>query len=227
MQAIKPDLRVVSQPSSRLGRPRVLIVEDHLIVRQMLAQFVRDRLQADVCGECANGADAARLAQSERPNIVLLDWILPDGRAYDLLLRAKREKWPTRFVVLTGTEEPAAARAAIAAGATAFVLKRSGCDALEQGIRHATADTCFLCPLSASLLARAVFEHEGADSPQLSPRETEVLRLLTQGRSPKEIAGVLGTSPKTVNNQLASLKEKLNIWETAGLVRHAMKIGLG
>lgn len=225
MTALAPVDRSAASPcvvTTTALSPRIVVVDSHLIVRQMIAEFLTARLRAEVCGECGTCAEAARLVEARRPDVALVEWLLPDGHAYDLLLRGRRERWPTRFVVLTSTQNPSAAHAAISAGAAGFVLKRSGAEALVDAIRHARDGTCFLCPVAASLLARAVQSQDEA----LSRRETEVLRLLADGRSAKQIAGLLGTSPKTVNNQLGSLKEKLRIWETAGLVRHAIESGL-
>jgi len=209
----------------RPPRARVLLVEDHVFVRQLIAQFAREQLMLEVCGECSGWREAMAALRHREVDVVILDWSLPDGGAVDLIRAARTDLPGLRFVILTAREEPTVARAAAEAGVHGFVLKRSGSDALCAALDAALAGKTYYCPNSAPLLAHALRAPSTQPLASLSPREIEILRLIASGRSPKEAAAALGTSPKTVHNQIRSLKSKLGIFETAGLVRFAMRHG--
>jgi len=207
----------------RTPRARVLLVEDHVFVRQLIAQFAREQLMLEVCGECSGWREAVVALQQREIDVVILDWSLSDGGAVELI-RATRADLPgLRFVILTAREEPEVARAAAEIGVHGFVLKRSGSDALCAALDAALAGKTYFCTNSAPLLASALRDPSTHPLARLSPREIEILRLIASGRSPKETAAALGTSPKTVHNQIASLRTKLDIHETAGLVRYALR----
>lgn len=177
----------------------------------------------EVCGECSGWQEAAVTLRQKEVDVVILDWSLPDGGAVDLIRAARTDLPGLRFVILTAREEPEVARAAAEVGAHGFVLKRSGSDALCAALDAALAGKTYFCANSAPLLASALREPSNQPLARLSPREIEILRLIASGRSPKEAAATLGTSPKTVHNQIASLRTKLDIHETAGLVRFALR----
>ena len=226
-----PDSRTraqVSAVAASTGKISVLIADDHPMVRQGLRVFLELQPDIEVVGEAADGAQAAQLAQELRPDVVLLDLVMPgtDGvTAIELMAEAAVE---SKVLIVTSFGEHRTVVPAIRAGARGYVSKEVEPSALAAAIRAVAAGHVLLGPeVAAALLsgnASQTTEAGGAD-PQLTAREREVLDLIARGRSNREIARALTVSEKTVKTHVSSVLMKLGVADRtqAALwaVRHA------
>lgn len=205
---------------------RVLIVEEFALFREMLGDFVRSQNDFSLVGQCSTIADGAEACLGQRPDIVILGWVLPDGTG-DQLLRAVAPALPdTRWLVVGVEDGGAAVQTAISLGAQGVLMKESGLSTLAQALRQIAAKSTFYCPLSSRVLLDFL-RHRHLPGPDgLTERELGVLRHFALGLAPKGIADELRITVKTVQNQLSSIRQKTGVQETAGLVRYAIRIGV-
>lgn len=203
---------------------RVLVVDDHAVVRQGLRMFLRIDPQIDVIGEAEDGEEALRLVAELRPDVVLMDLLMPrmDGIT---AISHLRQNWPgVEVIALTSVLEDASVVGAIKAGAIGYLLKDTQADQLCHSIKAAAAGQVQLSPQAAARLMREV---KAPDSPEtLTERETEVLRLIGQGLSNKEIARELGIGEKTVKTHVSNVLSKLGVLSRTQAALHAVRIGL-
>jgi len=203
---------------------RILIADDHSVVRQGLRMFLTLDPDFEVVGEAPDGAEALRLARELRPDVILMDLLMPvmDGVAATQAVR--RELPDTEVVALTSVLEDAAVVGAIRAGAIGYLLKNTEGDELRQAIRAAAAGQVQLSPEAAARLMREV---RAPDSPEaLTGRETDVLRLVAVGKANKEIAQTLGIGEKTVKTHVSSILAKLGVQSRTQAALFAARIGL-
>lgn len=194
------------QPSST--PIRVLIVDDHAMVRSGLAAFLSVDDDLELVGEAENGAEAVRMVAEHQPDVVLMDLVMPgtDGVS---ATRTIHERFPnTRVLALTSFPEDSLVQEVLQAGATGYLLKNVGADELTRAIRAARAGRATLAPEAAqALISRAT--QAPAPGHDLSPREREVLALLVQGLSNPEIADRLIVGRSTVKFHVSSILGKL------------------
>jgi NarL family two-component system response regulator LiaR len=203
---------------------RILLADDHAVVRQGLKMFLELDADLEVVGEAENGEQAVRLASSLNPDVVLMDLLMPvmDGI---LATRTIRKEIPdTEVIALTSVLEDASVMGAMRAGAIGYLLKDTKADELCRAIKAAAAGQVQLSPQAAARLMREV---QLPDSPEkLTERETDVLRLLALGRANKEIALELGIGEKTVKTHVSSILAKLGVPSRTQAALHAVRIGL-
>ena len=209
---------------------RLLIADDHRVVREGLQLMLALDPELEVVGGAANGDDAVRLARQLRPDLVLMDLQMPvlDGIAATAAIR--REVPETEVLVLTSVLQDASVVGAIRAGAIGYLHKDTDGDELRQAIKAAAGGRVWLSPQAATWLMRemqAPQASEGADTGQsLTQREQDVLRLLAQGLSNRDIGSALGIGEKTVKTHVHSLLAKLGVQSRTQAVLHAQRLGL-
>ena len=203
---------------------RILIADDHRVVRRGLRTFLELDSEMAVVGEAADGAEAVRLAHQLKPDIVLMDLLMPvmDGIAATATIR--RELPETEVLALTSVLEDASVVGAVRAGAIGYLLKDTEADALCKAIRAAVEGQVQLTPQAAARLMQVL---SGPESPQpLTEREFEVLRLLAQGQSNKQIASQLHITEKTAKVHVSNILGKLGVQSRTQAALYAIRIGL-
>lgn len=203
---------------------RILIVDDHSVVRQGLRMFLSLDSELEVIGEAANGAEALEQVEKLTPDVVLMDLMMPvmDGITAIQQLRARWKD--VEVVALTSVLEDSAVVGAVRAGAIGYLLKDTQADELCRAIKAAAAGQVQLSPQAAARLMREVRMPDTPES--LTERETDVLRLLAVGKSNKEIALGLHVSETTVKTHVSSILAKLGVPSRTQAALYAVKIGL-
>ena len=203
---------------------RIVIADDHSVVRRGLRMFLKQDPELEVVAEAANGDEAVRLARQLRPEIVLMDLLMPvmDGIAATAMIR--RELPDTEVIALTSVLEDASVIGAVRAGAIGYLLKDTDADALCRAIKAAAAGQVQLTPQAAARLMQVL---SAPDSPEeLTERETEVLRLLAQGQANKQIAHSLHIAEKTVKVHVSNILGKLGVQSRTQATLYAIRSGL-
>lgn len=203
---------------------RVLLVDDHSVVRKGLRAFLAYDPELEVIGEAADGAEALRLAHELAPDVVLMDLLMPgmDGIAATAVIR--RELPETEVLALTSVLEDASIVGAVRAGAIGYLLKDTQADELCGAIHAAAAGQVRLAPQAAARLMNEVRAPENPD--MLTEREIEVLRLLAQGQANKEIARSLHIAEKTVKTHVSNILAKLGLQSRTQAALYALRVGI-
>lgn len=207
---------------------RVLIADDHALVRAGIRALVEKIDDVVVVGEAGKGSEALELVRQLKPNLMLLDITMPDGGGFEVLDQITKKHPEIRVIVLTVHEAGEYAIRALREGAAGFLPKSAASTELEQAISTVVRGETYISPETSQ---KTLIEYgKGATKRDLlatlSPRQREVLRLIAEGRTTKQIAQVLEISVKTVETHRAQLMERLGIHDVAGLVRYAIIVGL-
>jgi DNA-binding NarL/FixJ family response regulator len=204
---------------------RVLVADDHALVREGFRALL-ERKGFLVVGEAVNGVDAVRLADELKPDIALLDVTMPLLNGLDAGREIQRARKDTHVVLLTMHAEDHLMAAALRAGIRAYVLKSQASEDLVLAIRSVIRRQVYLSPGISKFAVDAYVNGESAPADPLARRERQVLQLVAEGKTSKEIAEVLGVSAKTAESYRARVMGKLDIHDTAGLVRYAIRTGM-
>jgi DNA-binding NarL/FixJ family response regulator len=204
---------------------RVLLAEDHLIVRQGLRALL-ERAGMEVVAEAADGLEAVRLAEKHKPDVAVLDVVMPNLNGLDAARQIMQKVPSTRTALLTMQTEDHQVASALRAGVKAYLLKTQAAEDLVQAIHEVNRGHVFLSSTVSRVVVDGYLSGEQAPLDPLAPREREVLQLVAEGKTSKEIASLLNVSVKTAESYRANIMEKLDIHETAGLVRYAIRRGL-
>jgi DNA-binding NarL/FixJ family response regulator len=206
---------------------RVVIADDHTIVREGLKQLLQASADLDVVGEARDGHEVLQRVRESEFDVLLLDMSMPGRSGMDLIKQVKSERPKLRVLVLSMHQEHQYAVRAIKAGASGYLTKESASKQLVSALRKVAAGGAFITPEVAEQLALgAMPKAEGPAHASLSDREFQVFRLLVSGKAVSEIAGQLNLSVKTVSTHKTRLMEKMGISNQAGLIRYAMRHGL-
>lgn len=202
---------------------RVLVADDHPVVRQGLRTFLDLQPDITVVGEAADGASCVAEADRLRPDVLLLDLKMPGGEGVEVLRGLRAREIPGRVLVITSFTDPAAVLPAVRAGAAGYVYKDIDPPALASAIRAVHAGHVLLNPDVAKLLAAG--DAQPADT-RLTPRELDVLAELAHGHSNREIARALTLSEKTVKTHVSAILTKLGVQDRTQAALHAVRSGL-
>jgi DNA-binding NarL/FixJ family response regulator len=206
---------------------RLLIADDHPVVRDGLAAMLGTQPDFEVVATAANGQEAVRLAAELRPDVVLLDLEMPELDGVEALARLRAASPAVRALVFTAFDTDERILSAVRAGAQGYLLKGAPRDELFRAIRVVSQGGSLLQPVVASKLLQRMSHPSGAGTPaELTSREAQVLRLLAQGRANKEIAAELVISERTVKFHVSAILSKLGAGNRTEAVRLAVQRGL-
>ena len=206
---------------------RILVADDHTLMRMGLKKLIAGFADCEVVADVADGREAVRLARTLSPDVALLDITMPELNGLDACKRILREQPQIKVILLSMHADEDYVLRGIAAGAQGYVLKDTAPEELEQALRLVAHGGSFLSPQVTGVVVEQL--RRGAKAPQeiaLSGRQREVLHLIAEGHSTREIAEKLNISVKTADTHRTQLMRKLGIHEVAGLTRYALRTGL-
>lgn len=217
----------MSSPEKSPSAITVLVIDDHELVRSLVVEAIRQVDGLTVCGEAADAETAVELARELKPDVVVLDSILPGQQGPDAVESLLRVSPRSRILMFSGVTDPLALRRALGAGARGFVPKAAPFQELIDGIRAVHAGSLFCGAGSRKLVQRIIQDQPGAEaSPLITARERDVLGGIARGLSSKEIASQLGLSVFTVENHRRRIMDRTGIHSIAGLTLLALDQGL-
>jgi DNA-binding NarL/FixJ family response regulator len=211
-----------------MGDPiRVLIVDDHAVVRSGLRLLLSQEPDLEPVGEAGTGREAVFRARALKPDVILLDVVMPDQTGLDVLPTLVHEHPDARVLLLSMQDDPRYGQEAFAAGASGYVLKEAADAEVVEAIREVARGNRYVnAQLGARIVAAAAEAERRAETDPLSDREREVLRLLALGHTNQEIAGQLYISVRTAETHRSHIMQKLRLKTRADLVRYALAQGL-
>jgi DNA-binding NarL/FixJ family response regulator len=220
---------------SRHGRPyRVMLVDDHPVVRRGIRAIVESQRHMEVCCEASDGNEALELAKEHKPDLVLMDLTMPEMNGLDLTATVREQLPETEVLVLTMHFSEELAREVLRAGALGYILKSDADDELLAAIDHIRRRQPFFTGRLAFAMTQNFVEGNGptgtdANGKPASPlteRELQVVKLLAEGRSNKEVAGTLGVSTRTVESHRNHIMRKMSFTSFSELIRYAIRTNL-
>jgi DNA-binding NarL/FixJ family response regulator len=211
------------------GPIRVLLVDDHDLVRAGIAALLRNFPEVEVAAEARTGSEAILLTESHRPQVVLMDIAMPDMNGLVATARIVKEHPESRVMILSAYANEEYVREALRAGAVGYLLKGASPIELELAIRSVAQGDFYFSPSVSKCVADLYRQSKTLDAnplDRLTPRHREVLQLIAEGHSTKDMAQKLNLSVKTVETHRAQLMNRLDIHDIPGLVRFAVRHGL-
>jgi two-component system, NarL family, response regulator NreC len=204
---------------------RVVLADDHVLVRQALKSLLeRERFQ--VVGEASDGQEAMRQAETLQPDIVVIDISMPILNGIDAAHALSRSCPKTKTILLTQHDEDQYVMEALGVGVKGYVLKNQAATDLIHAIQQVSRGEVYLSPGVSRVVMEGFRSKSGKPEERLTQRERQVLQLIAEGKSTKDVANLLGVSVKTAESHRCRLMQKLEIHETASLVRYAVRRGL-
>lgn len=204
---------------------RILLADDHVVVREGLRDLLT-REGFDVVAEASNGREAIRLNQELRPDVSVVDLSMPLLNGLDVTREIRRQSPKSSIILLTMYSDEPHVLEALQAGVAGYVLKSAAAADLVQAIHCASRGKVYLSPEISRTVVRAYLDKTSLSPDPLTGRERQVLQLVAEGKTTKEVAGLLGLSIKTVESHRTHIMRKLDIHDVANLVRYAIRRGL-
>ena len=206
---------------------RIILADDHLLIRASLKSLMAEFTGVEVVGEAGDGREAIELIAKHQPNLAIMDITMPGLNGLEATRRVVKEHPQVRVVVLSQHADETHVLQALRAGASGYVLKGSAPRELEMAIQAVARGEIFLSPAISKHVIE-VYLNKAADGQAnsldlLTPRQREILQLIAEGKSSKQIAQLLDASVKTIESHRASLMDRLDIHDVAGLVRYAKR----
>ena len=206
---------------------RLVLIEDQTAIRELIAEILRLDSSYELVGEAGDGQSAVQLCLEKKPDVCVLDAKLPGLNGVDVLRRVVGKLPAMRVLVFSGYESPSLVREMLEAGAHGFVEKTAGLLEFKRGLETVSRGGTYFGPSVASLLRAVVTNPSSAPAGEmLTVREREILQLVAESHTTKEIAAKLAISAKTVDNHRTNLMRKLNLHDVAGLTRYALEQGI-
>ena len=211
---------------------RILVADDHDLIRRGVRALIESQPGWEVCGEAADGRSAVRMAGRLRPDVVVLDIGMPELNGIEAIRQIKAERPEAAILALSLHDSEQLVHDVLAAGARGYVLKSDASQRLVAGVRTLLEGGTFLTPLVESMVLAGYLRHDlyaGRPGPApgaLSAREREVVQLLAEGRCNKEVASALGISIHTAESHRASIMRKLDLHSITELVHYAIRNGI-
>ncbi len=209
---------------------KILIADDHAIVREGLRALLEKEPDMTVVAEATSGREAIQMARDFHPDVIIMDISMPDMNGIEATSQITKEMGDVRVLVLSMESDRRFVVEALKAGATGYVLKDSAFAELATAIRTVAAHETYLGPRITALIIKEYFQRIPDEVPTsydaLLPREREIVQLITDGKNTKEIAYQLNICVKTVENQRHSIMNKLNLYSVAELTKYAIRKGL-
>jgi DNA-binding NarL/FixJ family response regulator len=219
----------VAQRQIRTKKVRIILVDDHPVMRSGVSTLLGAEEDLEMVAEADNGFAAVRLAKELQPDLIIMDVSLPQLGGPEATKQILAAQPTQRILALSAHEEPAFARLLLDAGAAGYALKRSACEELVRAVRIVAAGGTYVDPSIAGALVGAGQRRSGSSAVMpavsLSEREAEVIRLIAQGHTSKEMAQALSLSPRTLETYKARAMSKLNLRTRADLIRYALRSG--
>ena len=212
-----------------MSRMRILLADDHTLVRAGLRALVESIEGAEVVGESGEGREALEMIGTLRPDVALLDIGMPGLNGLEVARRAAEASPRTRVIILSMHAEDTYVRQALRAGVAGYLLKGAAVSELPLALQSVMRGETYLTPRVSQVVVSEMLRDGPSEADPLqglTDRQREILQLIAEGKSTKEIASVLDVSVKTVETHRARLMERLNIRDVPGLVRFALKAGL-
>ena len=207
-----------------MPRPRVLVADDHVIMTQGLSRLLEG--EVEIVATASDGQQLVDRARQHRPDIIVSDVNMPGMSGLDAMRRLKADGLRSKFIFLTLHTDSRLASEAMRAGASGYLLKHAAAEELIEAIHAVMAGHTYLTPLMTRDVLWAMGEQDGVQSPALTPRQLDVLRLIAQGKRMKEIANELDISVRTVETHKQDLLQTLGLETTADLIKFAVRQGL-
>jgi DNA-binding NarL/FixJ family response regulator len=209
-----------------MKRIRILLADDHAVVRQGFRMILGAQPDMEIVGEAGNGREAVELAERLKPEVVVMDVSMPELNGIEATRRLAASTPHARVLALSMHKDSVYVREILRAGARGYLLKDSVAGDLVSAVRAVASGEGYLSPQVSSAVLDDYRRHVTNPIDLLTSREREVLQMLAEGKTSKEIAGVLDLSPYTVEAHRGRVMEKLNVHTIAGLVRFAVRNGL-
>lgn len=208
------------------GPTRILLVDDHAIVREGYRRLLEEEPNIQVVGEASDASQACQSARALNPDVVVMDIALPGTSGIEATRRMLKDQPQMHILMFSMYDDAIYASRALEAGAQGYISKASAPEVLVQAIYAVSRGESYVSPDVAANMARSAAQPGKSELDALSPREFEVLRLLAQGESVRSIGEKLGLSEKTIANHQSAIREKLGARNSAQLARLAAQIGL-
>jgi len=210
---------------------RILIVDDHAVVRLGVRRLIETQPDWNLCGEASSGREALAAVEELKPDVIIQDITLPDLDGMEVVRQIKKFHPETEIVIFTAHETETLVHQAFSAGARSYLIKTDGINHFVEAVRSASAHQPYFTPRVSEIIFKRLQaagpEAEGAlPDTGLTPREREAVRIIAEGKSNKELAALLGISLRTAESHRAAIMHKLNLHGIGELIRYAIRNGI-
>jgi len=212
---------VASNEPERMTKPRVLLADDHTLLLEAFQKLLSD--DCEIVGAVSNGRALVTAAATLRPDVIVVDVTMPLLNGIDAARQIRQSDPDVRIIFLTMNEDPDLAAEAFRAGASGYLLKRSAASELVTAINEVMKRRSYITPLVTEGLVGSMLQGLDSRPPSLTPRQREIVQLVAEGRSMKEVGAILNIAPRTVAFHKYRIMEQLHLKSTAELIQFAIK----